>query len=51
MERSLFTAAFISPGIPVNKGRLRIGVTNSHSIKECQKVVDLLIEAKEISEF
>ncbi|MFK4306533.1 MULTISPECIES: aminotransferase class I/II-fold pyridoxal phosphate-dependent enzyme [unclassified Bacillus (in: firmicutes)] len=51
MERGLFTAAFISPGVPVNKGRLRIGVTSSHSLEECQKVVDLLIEAKEIFKF
>ncbi|MGX1984145.1 8-amino-7-oxononanoate synthase [Thermolongibacillus altinsuensis] len=51
MENGLFVATMIPPAVPVNQGRLRIGVTSSHTIEECRRAVKLLKEVRNIYEF
>ncbi|MEK1831046.1 hypothetical protein AAAC51_24495 [Priestia megaterium] len=51
MKQGLFTATMVSPAVPSNKGRLRIGITSTHSIEECKQVINLLQKARDIYEF
>ncbi|WP_433527940.1 aminotransferase class I/II-fold pyridoxal phosphate-dependent enzyme [Micromonospora sp. CA-263727] len=49
MEQGIFTAAFVYPHVPLNAGRLRVGLTAGHSTEECERLVELVVKAK--SEF
>ncbi|MET9695251.1 pyridoxal phosphate-dependent aminotransferase family protein [Streptomyces sp. NPDC006514] len=47
MEHGVFTAAFVYPHVPSNTGRLRIGITSRHTTAECERLISLLIEARD----
>lgn len=49
MENGIFTATFVYPHVPLNTGRLRVGLTAGHTTEECERLVELLVKAK--SEF
>lgn len=47
MEHGVFTAAFVYPHVPMGTGRLRVGVTSRHTTEECERLVELLVEARD----
>ncbi|MGI5216092.1 aminotransferase class I/II-fold pyridoxal phosphate-dependent enzyme [Plantactinospora sp. CA-290183] len=47
MDNGVFTAAFVAPTVPKNKGRLRIGVTATHTLEECRQLCVALKQADE----
>lgn len=51
MEHGIFTAVFVFPHVPANTGRLRIGLTARHTQHDCEKLIALLIEAKQQFQF
>lgn len=51
MHNGLYTAPMISPAVPKNQGRLRIGVMSSHTKEDCLKLIELVKEVRKIYEF
>jgi 8-amino-7-oxononanoate synthase len=51
MTEGVMVATFTYPHVPMNSGRLRIGITSRHSSAECEHLVDTLIKAKRTFSF
>lgn len=51
MHHGLYAAPMISPAVPNNQGRLRIGVMSTHTKEECLTLISLLKEARKKYEF
>ncbi|KJK51655.1 2-amino-3-ketobutyrate CoA ligase [Lentzea aerocolonigenes] len=46
MDHGIFVGTFVHPHVPAGEGRLRIGVTSTHTQNECALLVERLTEAK-----
>ncbi|GAA3688815.1 glycine C-acetyltransferase [Lentzea roselyniae] len=46
MDHGIFVGTFVHPHVPSGEGRLRIGVTSTHTQAECALLVERLTEAR-----